>query len=126
MKIKTMLAFVSVGILMMGGSACTVAQFHRIGPQTHFTYPNSNVKVLGPVKVQMKGPGSWFAPSIMTGETDEKLYQLAMAKVNGSNLLIDYVRTTTVYQWPLPQIFWTQEELEATAAQMEVGQQTLR
>ena len=97
-----------------------------MGPQTHFSYPNSNVKSLGPVKVTMKQPGSFMVPRIQTGADDERLYNQALSKVSGANVVLDYVRTTTLYVWPLPAIYWTEEVFEGTAARMETGQQGLQ
>ena len=41
-----------VGLILVaflcGG--CTIASAIRLGPQTNFVYPNSNVKALGPVQ----------------------------------------------------------------------------
>ena len=39
-------------------TGCQVASMTEMGPQSHFTYPNSNVVALGPVKATIKGPSS--------------------------------------------------------------------
>jgi hypothetical protein len=44
--------------------------------------------------------------------------------VSGANLLIDYVKTYTVYAFAF--IFWSEMELEGTAAKMEVGKTILK
>lgn len=106
---------------MMG---CVVGQFHRIGPQSHFAYPNSNIKALGPVSLKMKGKTSAFAmPTVQSSEIDTKVFNAALSQVEGSNVIIDYMRTTTVYKFG--DIHWTEEYLEGTAAHMDVGQQEL-
>src|SRR6266702_3164515 len=100
-------------------SGCTVGYFYRLGPQSHFAYPNSNVKALGPVKLKTQTKAS-VMPQVTTGDNDEMVYNKAIAQVAGANILLDYVRVSTVYKWPGLPIFWTEEELEGTAAQMEV------
>jgi hypothetical protein len=119
--INTLLLAMAIGLV--GG--CKVGEFAEIGPQSHFNYPNSNVKAIAPVKVSMNGP-SGFLPTFGTGELDEKMYNTAIAQVEGANLLIDYVKTTKIYMVPVIGISWTTNELEGTAAKMELGQQTLK
>ncbi|MCK4340683.1 MAG: hypothetical protein KAY37_03030 [Phycisphaerae bacterium] len=113
--------------LVVLASGCTMGQYHRLEPQSHFSYPNSNVQALGPVNVKIGGSASWLTfPSYMTSEIDQKAYNAALSQVHGSNLIIDYVRTTTIKVIPILYIFWTEERLEGTAAKMDIGQQILR
>ena len=120
-----------IGILMALVIACTIigckaGQIVEIGPQTHFNYPNSNVRALGPVKIEMDGPGAFGMPALRTGEMDQKLYNEALAQVEGANLIIDYVKTTSLYHAPIIPIWWSTMTLEGTAARMELGRQSLR
>ncbi len=106
-------------------TGCTVGQFHRLGPQSHFSFPNSNVKDLGPVNVKLTGTSSlWIFPSFMTSEVDQKVFNAAISEVDGADLVLDYARTTIIKEFL--GIYWTEEYLEGTAARMEVGQQHLR
>jgi len=119
---------VSVGVFVLAFcSGCTVGYLHRISPESHFAYPNSNVKALGPVTVKMQGTSSVFVPpSWMTSDVDVKVYNAALSQVDGADLVIDYIRTTTLKEWPGLPIYWTEERLEGTAAKMEVGKQKLK
>lgn len=107
-------------------SGCTMGCMYEIGPETQFVYPNSNVKSLGPVSVKKRGNISLGGPSLRTGEDDRSLYNLALSKVAGANVIIDYYRVTELkYFYPLP-FFWTESRFEGTAAKAEVGRQELR
>lgn len=118
------LALAAAVVGLCGG--CTSGYFYRIGPHSHFAYPNSNVKALGPVNVKTSGNASVFAPpSWMTSEIDLTMYNEGLSQVEGANMIVDYVRVTTLKQWPLLPIFWTEEQLEGTAARMEVGRREL-
>lgn len=124
-KQRISLSLASLGLAVFLGG-CTVGQFHRLGPNSHFAYPNSNVKDLGPVSAKIPGTASWLVfPSHMTAEIDQKIYDAAMQQVDGANTIIDYVRTTTIRVIPLLNIFWTSERIEGTAARMEIGRQHL-
>ena len=120
--IFVIVAAVGLGALM----GCQAGQVTRISPQSHFDYPNSNVKPLGPVKVKISGRGGWMFPPMPTGADELKLYNAALAQVDGANMLINYVQTAKLYNlWILP-VWWSELELEGEAAKMEVGQQALR
>ncbi len=112
---------ITIGCLVPG---CKMMQIAEIGPQTHFNYPNSNVKALGPVKVEADGP-SGLMMTFRTGEMDQKLYNTAIAQVEGANIIVDYIRTTDVYYVPVLPIFWSKVKLEGTAAKMELGVQVI-
>ena len=118
------------GILIALAVTCTIVgckggQMVEIGAQTHFNYPNSNVRPLGPVRLEMDGPSAFGMPALRTGEMDQKLYNEALAQVEGANIIIDYVRTTTFYHAPIIPIWWSKMTLEGTAAKMELGKQIL-
>ncbi len=110
-------------------TACTAASMTRLGPQSHFVYPNSNVKQLGPVKVKKRGDVRLFVPdNLRTAESDRDLYDAAIRQVQGANLITDYAvtaRTKWVYLYYI-YLFWNEYELQGTAARMEVGQQELK
>jgi len=123
---KPLLLVVAAGLVCVL-CGCQMAQLNEVGPQSHFAYPNSNVKALGPVRVTERGPTTFLAPpTIKTGELDAALYNKAISQVAGANMVIDYVRTTKLYSDMIIPIYWTELELEGTAAKMEVGKQELR
>ena len=111
--------------LALVGSGCTVGQFYRIGANSHFAYPNSNVKALGPVSVKSTR-FDMLGPSMMNSDADVKLYDKAISQVQGANILIDYIRVTTLKATPVIPVHWVEESIEGTAARMEVGQQEIK
>ena len=113
-------------LFCLGLPGCQIAQFTRIGPQTHFDFPNSNVFPLGPVKAKVDGPGSVFAFPGFSSDSEAQLYNAAISQVAGANMITDYIRTYKVYTFPLLPVYWTTLEIEGTAAKMEVGKQILK
>jgi hypothetical protein len=108
--------------LTLGG--CAMASFAQIGPQSHFDFPNSNVKALGPVKVKVPGRTTAFIPPLPKAEDDVMMYNVALAQVEGANIITDYIKIIRIYG--LGPIYWSEYELEGTAAKMEVGQRDLK
>lgn len=103
-----------------------MAQIIEIGPQSHFDFPNSNVRPIGPVKVKQPGRSSLFYPPMPTGDDDMALYNAALQQVEGGDLVTDYIKTTRLYSAWLVPIYWSEHEIEGTVAEMEVGRQRLR
>lgn len=118
-----------VSVMACALSGCTAGRMYEIGPETHFVYPNSNVRMLGPVSYTYKSPVSFGIPkTLMTGKEDLEFYNAALAQIPGSNLIADYVRVTEFKYFMIypPIIFyWTQFTLQGTAAKMTVGDQEL-
>jgi hypothetical protein len=113
-------------LLCLGSAGCQVAQFTKLGPQTHFDFPNSNVIRLGPVKAKVDGPGSVFAFPGFSSDYEAQLYNTAISQVTGANMITDYIRTYKVYTLQMLPVYWTTLEIEGTAAKMEVGKQILK
>lgn len=110
---------------MFALAGCKAGQYMELGPQSHFDYPNSNVKALAPVKVKVPGHTCVLIgfPN-PTAEDDLKAYNAAIAQVDGANMITDYIMVYTFYSVPF--VSWSEITLEGTAAKMEVGQQELR
>ena len=125
MKTFSLTVVVVFLISIFASSGCMRGQFYRLGPQSHFAYPNSNVKDLGPIKLKMNTRRT-VTPELSTGDNDELVFNRAMAQVAGANIILDYVRSSTVYQFGGMPIYWTEEILEGTAGRMEVGEQGLK
>lgn len=112
--------------LLLGLPGCTVGLLLRVEPESHFVYPNSNVKELGPVSAKMTGDFGLFMPSpLRTSASDEAIYRLALQGSPGADLIVNYVATSTV-RTLANLVFWTTHQLEGTAAEMTVGKQQLR
>ena len=115
------LVCIAFAITLVG---CAQFKVVEIGPQSHFDFPNSNVTPLGPVKVKTAGGSGFMVPPLKTSEDDLKLYNEAIAQSNGATMIIDYVRTYTVYGFLF--VYWSEMEIEGTAAKMEVGKHDLK
>lgn len=102
-------------------SSCSI----RVGtvvPNSHYVYPNSNVTPLGQTTSEIKKTGILFPPAFKARDVDE-LYNTALAKHSGSDVIVDYsvdTKITSVF------IFhFLKTTLSGTAAQMEVGKQDI-
>jgi hypothetical protein len=120
------LVLIFAGAAPLAGCKSLVLQQAILGPQSHFAFPNSDVKDLGPVRVVVTKPATLDFPEF-TSEDDLKLYNTALAQVEGANIILDYckiVRWYTILVWPYPPIFKIQieTELQGRAAKMEVGE----
>jgi hypothetical protein len=113
----------------LAGCTTISGRMYELGPETHFVYPNSNVKMLGPVNYTYKSPRSLGIPKIsMTGKEELKFYNAALAQVPGSNLITDYVRIITFKSliiYPPLMFYWTEFTIQGTAAKMTVGEQEI-
>ena len=124
------------GILVMGGNqscpkglehpnqeapydhADRVAQTTEIGPYSHFVLPGDKVQPLGPVNVKTSGRTSWHTLTLPTSEDEMKLFNLALNEYPEAGVVIDYVRTNTVYHLGILPIYWNELELEGVAAKV--------
>lgn len=105
-------------------SSCTAARLCERGPATHFVPPNSNVKTLGPVAVHEMSNSKWMDLSIKTGKDDLAIYNRALARVAGADVIVDWRRVITVKYCLLP-FCWRETEFEGTAAKIVMGKQDL-
>lgn len=122
---RVLLALTCAGLLS-NVVGCTVQSTARIGTESGFVHPNANVKSLGPVKVKMSGgSGLFIPPAIRSAELDNQLYRTALSQVADANVIIDYVVVTTVKTIGVLPVYFSEVELEGTAAKVEVGQQRL-
>lgn len=106
-------------------SSCTLARQCEIGAQSHFVPPNSNVKTLGPVAVNIRSGARFLTADIKTGKDDLDVYNRALAQVAESNVIVDYRRVTSLKYILLPLITWKETELNGTAAKIVMGRQRL-
>lgn len=117
----------ALGLLgvLLAGVGCQSGQFVQTGTQSGFNYPNSNVTALGPVKAEVSTGVSFGMPEFMTSEIDNRLFNAALSKAEGANLIIDYTKVTRLYSFPGIPIQWASVEIQGTAAKAEVGTQEL-
>ena len=116
-------------LALLAPIGCAVGGATRIAPESHFVFPNSNIKAMGPVSATLQGPPTLFIPPpLRTAEIDKRLYETALAQMQDADLIIDYVVSTEITMIPIPyiQVYLTKHTIEGTAAQMRVGRQRLR
>lgn len=90
--------------------------------QSHFDYPNSNVKPLGAVKSTFS-KGRFLIPYTPKKQDVIKLIDDALAHKPGSDILINYYINTSYTEYPF--FIVTKMTLHGTAATMVVGEQNL-
>ncbi len=110
----------SVGLAI----GCT-AKFGAQQPNTQFVYPNSNVKVLGPVSASLTKQGIMGWGTIPTADEVRSVYDQALAERAGANVLVNFSEETTITTY---MGIWATSTytIEGDAAHMEVGKQRLR
>jgi hypothetical protein len=113
-----------LAVVAMGAAGCTVGAGVVLRPQSHFSYPNSNVLPLG--RVQGEGSLTNFgSATIFDADLEQDIVQRAIAQ-KGGDLMIDYVLTIQVTTIPLIPIYTTTYRIDGTAAKMTIGKQDLR
>ncbi len=123
-KIGSIASLLAMSLLL---GACTMASTVRMAPHSHFVYPNSNVTALGPVSSKIRGNIGLAPQGMRTAELDRRLYQKALSQYQDADLIIDYIVTAELKMIYLMyiQLYYTEYELQGTAARAEVGTQEL-
>lgn len=122
---KTITWLVLAGFLLLSLEACSMGSFVMFFPQSHFSYPNSNVTPIGPATGE-SSTVSLFIPVFWDADMQEEALAKAI-KQKGGDMLIDYVGTTEITMFPLMfiNIYMTTYKVEGTVAKMELGKQIL-
>lgn len=104
---------------------CTV-KYGFFEPNSHFAFPNSNVKPLGQVSGESSRTRIFIVKSVDKEMIDEAISNALKAK--GGDLLINYKNTTSVTMIPIPlfTIYTTTLHIEGTACKMTIGRQELK
>lgn len=104
-------------------TACS-QKFYSLNPQSHFDYPNSNIRpissVTGTVSEMQFGMGAG-----MNGELERLAIEDALSKQVGSDILVNYIgeaKYTNLLILPIASVTYT---VYGTAAKMESGKQYL-
>lgn len=121
-KRKAAFLFVICAFMLTG---CVVGGSAKLKPNSHFAYPNSNIKALGPVKGE-SSTVSLMMPTVLTGSMMEEAYRSALSS-SGGDMIIDAIEVSTVRLIPIPYIsvYYSTFTVEGTAAKMELGVQKL-
>lgn len=120
-KIFFRIAVVFSAILTIQG--CTMSS-GALQPNTQFVYPNSNVRILGPVKADISkwsflGIGGFFE-----AEDIRNAYQQALSQQSGANVLVNFKEDTDFTTFIL--LVRSSYHIAGDAASMEVGKQILK
>ncbi len=105
-------------------SACT-QKFYSLNPQSHFDYPNSNIRPIASASGSTAEVSIGFTPPMLSGEIERAAIADALSKQAGSDLLINYVgerKITSFFNLIHSQTY----TVTGTAAKMEVGKQYLK
>ena len=109
-------------LILISCLAGCYSKFGGLEPNSHFAYPNSNVKAIGPVKASAKKFG-FIVGSSIDKQFVMKVYNEAL-KTSGGDLIIDAKFDTETFMfWPISVTTLT---LEGTAASMVIGKQELK
>lgn len=119
-RIARTLALIACGSLF---AACTT-NFGAQQPNTQFVYPNSNVKVLGPISASITKEAPLGFGVLPTADEVRRVYQEALAQREGANVIVNFsedTKFTTYFLWAT-----TTYTISGDGARMEVGKQRLR
>lgn len=110
------------GIILSG---CSIEYGQQV-ISSHYVYPNSNVTPLGYTSAELSKIGIIF-PSQIKKNDYERLFNEALSKHQGADIIIDMGIDVKYTQIPIPilTIWITKFTLQGTAANMEVGEQDL-
>ena len=110
-------------LLFMGCcfSSCAI-KVGSVVPNSHYVYPNSNVTPLGQTTAVIKKTGFIVPPAFKARDVDQ-LYNSALSKHSGADLVIDYSVDTKVTTFFI--FHFLKTTLVGTAAKMEVGKQDI-
>lgn len=112
-------------VFLISSAGCSMGSFVMFFPQSHFSYPNSNVVPIGPATGETSTV-SLFIPVFWDADMQEEALAKAI-KQKGGDMLIDYVGTTEITMFPLMfiNVYMTTYKVEGTVAKMELGKQIL-
>ena len=121
-KLKSTLTIFAFAILLVG---CSTKYGQRV-ISSHYVYPNSNVVPLGHTTAEISMTGIFF-PKQAKKDAYERLFNQALSKHQGADIIVDMGLDITYTQIPIPllTIWITKMNLTGTAASVEVGEQEL-
>lgn len=108
--------------------SCT-STFYVRKNQSHFDFPNSNVRPLGSATVTGEASKTkLMTPPTITSAMEREAYNDALGKVSGADLLlnIDYTWKVTMIPLYVITIYSGKLTVEGEPASMEVGEQKLQ
>jgi len=113
--------FIILIVSVFFGCTTKIGQFR---PNSHFAFPNSNVKPLGHVSAQISRTDFLFPKPVDKEMIDEVISKALKQK--GGDLLINYKLSTDVTWIPYIPIYFTKVRVSGTACEMTIGRQYLK
>ena len=110
-------------VFAMGIATGCSMKFGGLEPNTQFVYPNSNVKVLGPVSASMTKIGILMLGGFFSGDDIRSVYREALAQREGANVIVNFNQDTVSTVWGLVTV--NTYSISGDAASMEVGKKRL-
>lgn len=104
--------------------ACT-HKVYSLHPQSHFDYPNSNVRPIASTSGTASEMALGLTPGL-SGELKRMAIDSALKKQAGADILVNYIaeaKITSFLILPISAITYT---VHGTASKMEVGKQYLK
>jgi hypothetical protein len=105
-------------------TGCTYTYVEALNPQSHFEYPNSNVRPLGNVSGEASLT-TFFTPPLPSGAVQKEAIENALSKKPGADLMVNYISSVEITSWPFPPVFKLTYHVDGTAAEMQIGVQKL-
>ncbi len=124
MKTRSLALIILVVAISLVSFGCST-KIGGTGTQSHFSYPNSNVKPLGKVSASLSKT-SWLVFPTITEADVKSLMDKALAQKSGADLLINYSIDTKVTSIPFLMLTYMDVTIEGTAVSMDVGKQNLQ
>jgi len=121
MKKHTVVLFALIAVI---ASSCATS-VGSVVPSSHYVYPNSNVSPMGQTTATFSKMSILFPPKF-TAQDSETLFNQALARYPGSDIVIDYKTDTKLTMFPILLTIWKLDiTVTGTAAKMEVGKQDI-
>lgn len=111
---------ITVTLIAIGVSGCTMTYFQKFDPQSHYGYPNSNVTPLSHVKGQATKTAFFTLPMITSSLQHDAIYN-ALQQAKGADLLVNTFHFMDITNLVILPIYTITYRVEGTAAKMEVG-----
>ena len=112
-------------ILLIGAVLVSVGCTARVGhfcPNTQFSFPNSNLTTLGPVKAEV-AKTTWLIGPELKLDDIKGCYNAALSQASGANILVNYSEDT--YYTGILGFYTVRYVVQGEAAKMTIGNQEL-
>lgn len=123
MRITKLQVYFISGIMALALQGCTMSS-GALQPNTQFVYPNSNVRILGPVKAEISKWSFMGIGGFFDAKDIRDTYQKALSQQSGANVLVNFKEDSDFTTYIL--MVNSTYRISGDAASMEVGNQILK